>query len=234
MRGMRRLVLGTAAMLSMVIVPAALAAPCGGFTDVDDTNPAAAPFCANVEWLKNRAVTLGCTSTTTYCPFDVVSRLAMAAFMNRLGTALTPIQVRVDTAPGAIDLDLGAVVCQTTDFVVTDVTRDLSSFPRRVYVDVSFNGNAVADVGLAADLVVSLDAGATWSALNTVVNRGSVPANQWGGLSDIGTTDLNVGQTARWGVRMSRGGIAGSTDLADSRCQLRALVYNRNGTTSPF
>ena len=29
----------------------------------------------------------------------------MAAFMNRLGTALTPAQLPVDVAPGAIDLD---------------------------------------------------------------------------------------------------------------------------------
>ena len=39
---------------------------------------------------KNRAITTGCTSTTLYCPTDNVSRLAMAAFMNRLGDALTP------------------------------------------------------------------------------------------------------------------------------------------------
>ncbi len=217
----------TMAVATMAAAPGALAAPCAGFIDVDDTSA----FCPNVDWLKNRAITLGCglPGANTYCPNDPVIRLAMAAFMNRLGTALTPVQLRVDLAPGAIDLDTSPVVCQTGDLVVA-----ATSFPRRAYVDLSFNGNATGDVGLAADLVVSLDGGANWTNLNTVVNRGSVPANQWGGLSDIGFSDLNVGQTARWGVRMSRGGIAGSTDLADSRCQLRALVYSRNGSASPF
>ena len=65
----------------------AVALPCVGFTDVEDTSS----FCPNVEWLKNRAITLGCTSTTTYCPSDPVTRLSMAVFMNRLGKALTPV-----------------------------------------------------------------------------------------------------------------------------------------------
>jgi hypothetical protein len=225
---LRKLTLAiAAATAALVTAPAAVAAPCAGFTDVDDT-VVSAESCRNVEWLKNRAVTLGCTSTL-YCPNDSVSRLQMAAFMNRLGTALTPVQIRVDTAPGAVDLDINAVVCQTADFSVAAGT-----FPRRAYVDVSFNGSAPADVGLAADVVMTTNGGATWTNLNTVVNRGFVPANQWGGLSDIAYADLDVGQTAKWGVRMSRGGIAGATDLADSRCQLRALVYSRDGTVSPF
>jgi len=66
---------------------AAQAAPCAGFTDVDDTSP----FCVNVTWLKNRGVTLGCTSTTLFCPGDFVSRLQMAIFMNRLGDSLFPL-----------------------------------------------------------------------------------------------------------------------------------------------
>jgi len=61
--------------------PAALAAPCAGFTDVDDSSP----FCVNVEWMKSRNITLGCTSTTLYCPNDPVTRLSMAVFMYRLG-----------------------------------------------------------------------------------------------------------------------------------------------------
>ena len=200
----------------------AWAAPCAGFTDVEDTSA----FCPSVEWLKNRAITTGCTATE-YCPSSPVSRLAMAAFMNRLGTALTPVQLRVDAAPGAVDLDLGTVVCQTTDFAV-------EGFPRRAFVDLSFSASAVADVTLAVDVVQSTDGGANWANLNTVVNRGSVVASQWGALSDVGYADVEVGQTVRWGVRMTRGGAPGATDLSDSRCQLRVLVHSRDGATPPY
>jgi hypothetical protein len=77
-----------AALLSLAFAasPVALAAPCGGFTDVDDTNPAHAPFCDSVEWMKNRSITLGCNVPgTLYCPDLNVTRLQMAAFMYRLG-----------------------------------------------------------------------------------------------------------------------------------------------------
>src|SRR5688500_10440980 len=85
------------------------AAPCAGFTDVDDA-VVGAGFCQNVEWLKNRQITLGCTSVTLYCPNDNVSRLQMAAFMNRLGNALTPVALTDTEAPGPIDLDAAPVV----------------------------------------------------------------------------------------------------------------------------
>jgi len=64
----------------------AWAAPCAGFTDVDDTSP----FCADVSWIKNRGITLGCTATA-YCPADNVTRLQMAIFMRRLGESLFPV-----------------------------------------------------------------------------------------------------------------------------------------------
>jgi hypothetical protein len=203
--------------------PTDSAAQCAGFTDVLSSSG----FCKNVEWVKNRKVTTGCTSATLYCPNDSVSRLQMAAFMNRLGNALTPTQLRVDTAPGAIDLDINLVVCQTGDYAVAD-------YPRTAYLDLAFNATAASDVGLAADLVMSTNGGATWNNLNTVANRGSVTASQWGGLADIGFVDLDVDQNVRWGVRMTRGGIAGGADLSDSRCQLRALIYSRTGSATPF
>ena len=217
------------AIASLVLVAAAMvperaqAAPCAGFTDVDSSSP----FCPSVEWIRNRSVTLGCSSATLFCPDAAVSRLSMAAFMNRLGTALTPVQLRRDLAPGSVDLDASPVVCQTDDFAVYD-------FPRRAYLDVTLSVTSPSDVHLAADLAYSNDAGVTWTNLNAIANRGSSAANQWGALSDIAYQDLSVGQNVRWGVRMTRGGLAGTADLADSRCQLRALVYSRDGTASPF
>ncbi|GIK86928.1 MAG: hypothetical protein BroJett026_24090 [Betaproteobacteria bacterium] len=72
---------------AFAFVPAAHAAPCAGFDDVDD----ASPFCASVAWMKNRAITLGCGDGSAYCPDDAVTRLQMAAFMKRLGESLFPL-----------------------------------------------------------------------------------------------------------------------------------------------
>ena len=76
------------AAIAIAGTTAAIAAPCAGFTDVND----ASPFCSNVAWINNRGVTLGC-DTNLYCPHVAVSRLAMAAFLNRLGDAVLPPRV---------------------------------------------------------------------------------------------------------------------------------------------
>ena len=151
----------------------------------------------------------------------------MAAFMKRLGDALTPASLTADVASGAIDLDVGLVACQTTDLGVT-------GFPRAAYADVTLSATAPADVTIAADLVVSTDGGANWTALSANPNRGSARANQWGTLSDVGAKDLDVGENVRFGARVTRGGATGSVDLADSRCQIRVLIYSRTGTTTPL
>ena len=99
---LRRLLIAFLACLALPV----LAAPCAGFTDVQDTDP----FCANVVWMKTRGITLGCTATL-YCPTDPVTRLAMAAFVNRLGDVVLPPNViwvapvggQFQTIQGAID-----------------------------------------------------------------------------------------------------------------------------------
>jgi hypothetical protein len=63
------------ANVDCMVISQLRATPCAGFTDVDDTHG----FCGNVAWIKNRGVTLGCTSTTLYCPDGNVTRLQMAA-----------------------------------------------------------------------------------------------------------------------------------------------------------
>jgi hypothetical protein len=215
-----------AAIATLACAPA-LAAPCAGFTDVDTSNPNQAGFCSSVEWIKNRGVTTGCGGTN-YCPDAAVSRLAMAAFMTRLGTALTPVQVRVDAPVGAVDLDVANnVVCQSGNFAV-------ASFPRTAYLDLAMVATAAGDVNFAADLVKTTDNGVTWQQLTTQTNRGSVAANTWASVANLANTDLDVGQTVRFGVRMSRDGMAGTSDLVDSRCQLRALIYSRTGAASPI
>lgn len=221
----RLLLLLVTAAATLVAAPPARA-QCAGYTDVSS----ASAFCANVQWIRNRGITQGCTATA-YCPNDAVSRLAMAAFLNRLGTALTPVQLAVDVAPGAIDLDApnpANVVCQTPNYAVTD-------FPRRAFVDVAFSASAAADADFAADLVATTDNGATWAPLNAIfTNRGGVPAGRWGAIAGVGLRDLDVGQTVRFGLRVARDGLPGTADLVQSRCQLRTLIYSRNGASAPF
>lgn len=65
-------------------------------------------------------------------------------------------------------------------------------------------------------------------------NRGSVTGGFRSTLAAIGVRELAVGETVRFGVRLSRGGSSGTTDLADSSCQLRVLVHRRTGTATPF
>jgi hypothetical protein len=208
-------------ILMLGTAPAAWAQQCAGFSDVlaSDT------FCPNVEWIKNRQVTLGCGTGTTYCPFDPVIRLQMAAFMNRLGNALTPVQLRVDTSPGAIDLDAGAVVCQTPPQAIVN-------YPRQAIVDLTFSAQAPGDVDIAADLVKSIDGGANWTQLTTVASRGWIPNGRWGTLANLATTDLAVGDNVIFGVRATRA--SGAVDLSDSRCNLRVAIGSRTGAVTPF
>jgi hypothetical protein len=218
----RRIAFALVTSASVLVASQAVAAPCAGFTDVDSTST----FCPNVEWLKNRKVTLGCTSATLYCPSDPVSRLQMAAFMNRLGTALTPVVVRIEAASGALNLDLAPVVCQTGDTLVAD-------YPRRALVDAQLSASAAAGVDIGMRAVMSTNAGASWAPLSTVQSLAFVPASQWGQASDVGTADLAVGQSVRFGVQATRAG-AGGTNLSDSRCMLRTVTVSRDGAASPF
>ena len=212
-----------AMVLLLGMAPAAWAQQCVGFNDL----PANDPFCPNVEWIRNRQVTLGCGTGAGYCPNDPVLRIAMAAFMNRLGNALTPVQVRVDTSPGAIDLDAapGAVVCQTP-------VQAIVNYPRQAIVDLTFSAQAPGDVDIAADLVKTTDGGANWTQLTTVGNRGWIPNGRWGTLANLAVTNLAVGENVIFGVRVIRA--SGAVDLSDSRCNLRVALPSRNGASSPF
>ena len=202
--------------------PVVVIVECSGFMDLGSDSA----FCPNVEWLRNRAVTLGCTASG-YCPEDRVSRLAMSAFMNRLGTALTPATVTAQANSGALDPDASPIVCATADFTAT-------GFPRRVQIDAVFTATAGGDLGFAAELVASVDAGATWQAVTTQPIRGNVRAGHWANLRALGHFDVEADEAVRFGIAISRGGLPGGATIGDSRCNLRARFDNRNGTASPF
>src|SRR5437899_5525343 len=127
---------------------------CVGFTDV----AAGAGFCPAVQWLKNRAITLGCTSTT-YCPGDSVTRSQMALFMNRLGKALEPTFIETNDSGAATGVNANDVVCQTGSFIVGNSPR-VATAAAMLYHD------AATSQLVTARIVFSTDGGSTWQAFS--------------------------------------------------------------------
>jgi hypothetical protein len=193
--------------------------PCAGFADIE----AGDPFCANVDWIANRGVTLGCASGL-YCPTASTVRLAIAASMNRLGLALTPRTVEVEAVTSTLDPDVEPIVCATPDHAVQD-------FPTSATLDAVFAARASATTGLEVEPVASLDGGTTWAALSGQPPRASAPAGHWRNVRAQGAADLEVGDVVRFALRVRGVGASGCT-LTDSRCRVRALIRSRDGTAS--
>jgi hypothetical protein len=196
-------------------------ASCAGLTDVDFGSS----FCANVAWLKNRAVTLGC-SAGLYCPTAGVNRVGMAAFMNRLGSALTLQPAIAQQAIGSSDPD-GA----DNFFCLTPETAAVN-YPRRAYVDAVYSGVAPGSVGVLAQLVATTDWGSSTQTLGE--SRLSLRPNQWGSARLLGHIDVDAGKPLLVAVLMTRGGLPGAGSLADSACTVRVRIDNRNGASAPF
>ena len=227
--------------------PAAVAAPCGGFTDVDDTNPAYTAFCANVQWVKNRNISLGCTSPTLYCPTLNVTRIQMAAFMNRVGEALTPIDLGTAayttplTGP-AENLNSSPILCQTADFSIPPLPSAGSpAYPRRAVFNSKVNVfNPTADVELVIDVMYSTAAGAPGSWVSVTGSQTFQTLRAGGTVKDdvsmypIGFLNLNVGSTYRFGIRIARVTPGGGTGDPYVYCENRVSIANRNSATSPY
>jgi hypothetical protein len=195
---------------------------CDVFTDVAGNTT----FCPNVAWLKNREITTGCTSQTLYCPGLPVVRSAMAAFMNRLGNALTGIQIVGKTQSGALDIDTDPLICQTTDFAA-------GNFARRAKVDGVLSALAGGmDVGMALNASVSFDQGTTWADILANPGRKHLRANRWHSLVLLGHLDVPAGSTVRFALHVDRTGLAGGNQIADSHCHLRVRLDNSSGVSS--
>ena len=98
---MRKLLLCVSVAALAAFAHPARAQFCPGVSPwVFDDVQASDPFCGFVTWTAENGISLGCdvidANHRLYCPAAVVSRVQMAAFMNRLGS----IRVEaVDTGP---------------------------------------------------------------------------------------------------------------------------------------
>jgi hypothetical protein len=208
-----------------VAASSALAAPCAGFTDVDDT-VVGASFCRNVEWLKNRQVTLGCTSATLYCPSDFVTRLQMAAFMDRLGGALEPLFLESSQSGIFTAVNANSVVCQTPTYLV-------ERHPRVATASAMLYHAAPTVQTVTARLVYSVNGGMTWQAFSDLVSLASNPAFAFATQSPVAApTALGVGDSARFGIRT--GDTFSSPTTTDAGCAITVRIDNRSGSSSPF
>lgn len=215
----------TAFVVGIAAAQPALAAPCSGFTDVDD----ASVFCPNVDWLRNRAVTLGCTSATLFCPADLVSRLSMAAFMNRLGVALTPEIAYSEAAGTTFDLDSPpAAVCPTASIAP-------ATFPRAAHAGALLTAQIPATPAIVAmNIVQSIDNGASWTVLNTLPASVGGSAKWVNAAVSKGDVPLDPGTAYQFGLRVERAASGGTGDLTSWNCQVEVMVTSRTGNGFPY
>jgi hypothetical protein len=204
-------------------MPAVNAAPCAGFTDVDDSSE----FCANVEWLANRGITIGCQPTAQFCPIDNVARLTMAVFLKRLGTALTPRTVTSFDTNVDLDIDANPRICSTLDYPA--------------FLPQTAHGVAVVGAGhpdgveFAVEIVESTDAGITWTAVSPL-HAVTAKANERKTASVlVPPLELAVGTAYRYAVRVRRPpGSSITADAAVWQSQLHLRLENRNPVVPPL
>lgn len=211
----------------------AAAQQCANFGDVLATSG----FCQSVEWVKNRAITLGCGNGTNYCPNDPVLRLTMAAFLQRLGTALTPELLGAQNASD----DATPIPGEAPEFALVSCQTNISAasnYPRKAALVASFSG--LADASTAAFrvfLLVSVDGGGYQSVIpgTSAAMRATLAPNAWGTVTMNEVLSLDAGKTYRFALGLRRENLTnvGGT-LARFRCQLSASLYNRQGTATPF
>ena len=168
-------------------------AQCDGFLDVAGDSP----FCPSVSWMKNRTVTTGCGGGN-YCPGSDVSRLAMAAFMARLGPPLSGIAIVKSETSGLLDFSQAPVICKTDPIAATTA-------PRHAVIDAVFAGLAGADSLGRMALAISEDGGTTWfPSPQLYTMRATFKANQWRSVHIASGHDIEAGKTLRFGLFMDR------------------------------
>ena len=222
---------------SMLVSNSAFAAPCGGFVDVD-SSVYTGDFCTGVEWLRNRSVTHGCDAAgVSYCPEMYVSRIQMAAFMNRLGKALEPtFMYREETIPSGTAL---AGLPNVSVYCVRQYgvpTTGAGSFPRTASLGgwVLLHPSAAAHV-IGAGAVYSTDGGGTWLGVGGGDYFAAAPtsAGEFRSIPVVSASQsVDIGQTVSFGIGIARVQGAGAT-MAATDCAMSLRIENLNSVTAP-
>lgn len=202
--------------------------PCSGTPPFSDVS-AGEFFCTNVEWLKNRDITLGCT-VTDYCPNGFVLRSQMAAFMNRLGDALIgqPVIVNLRAGPAtltslAFDNALCPAVIPPVKYPRTFIAFGQGSF--------LMGGSGRGDVGI--QILNTFDGDTTnWNFPNLIAQRTSADDAQTGAVSHVGVIQVAANQAVK--VAIGTFTFGGNTAVVEYRCHLTVTLQSRSGTSSPF
>lgn len=223
MRKLRTAIRMAATVAAIALAPAAVGAPCAGFADLDDSSG----FCNNVQWMVNRSITLGCT-TSTYCPYNPVNRLQMAIFLTRLGIN-TATPTFLESVGGSTGLMLAATP------VVCTLPGHTAASPQTARGRATFSARSLVLADIAAQFVESIDNGATWTPVS--INQSlSSELDRYEALAVLlPPRALDVGASYRYGLRVSRA--AGSATIGnpdDYACRIKLYVENRNPLTPPF
>ena len=193
-------------------------AQCAGFSDV---SPGLSnPFCANVTWMKNRAITLGCTPTL-YCAEQGVGRLSMAAFMNRMGDTLTPKVLSAEETGGTLDFSADHIVCQTAV-----LPAPVGAYPRTFDADASLSFEVSGLQTVYVVPVVSKD-GQAWQALGQGSFPVAVAGSRFHATAVTPAFELNDAgpATLQFGLRVSRQNQFTQT-ITTWTCHLQVAVRN--------
>ena len=234
MRALRKSLL----LLALAAAPLPAAAQtCGGFTDVSPADF----FCNDVEWIGNRQVTFGCTATE-YCPSNFVLRAQMAAFLRRLGDALTATILRIQDAAFNGTYSPQAVGCIGPNPGLAEPPGEsgflVANYPRQAtFMATLMNYNASATKTIQGRLVFSTTgAGGPWTPTGDFVMWQTVEPAERSTLTLVGGP-LNLDPGADPGTTYHFGIEASTNDPAatvSGECQLNVRIESRTGAASPF
>jgi hypothetical protein len=156
----------------------------------------------------------------------------MAAFMNRLGKALSPVSyyVAADGGSQAISTSSNVFMCVTAPIPAVSYRRNALVTAR---VSALADGNAMSWRG---SMFYSVDGGNTWAGLGTQVGiRQSSAPGQWTHIAPNTVFTMQADRSYHFAIGISRDNIVASTgNFAQSHCTLNAKVVDRRSGAAPY